>query len=148
MARESRVQSQIESYQRLKNGTCLARSIIKLGSRLKQSNLGKGVAPSLHLGVVVIEKGAFGSTSTKVTNFTYIYTHMSCSESSKPYPEKSVFTDFLLLLPIYYSCVCTCIYIYIYIYIYMCVCVCVCVCVSIYIYIYIYIYISGRYVTL
>ena len=28
-------------------------------------------APPLHLGVVAIEKGAFGSPSTKVTNFTY-----------------------------------------------------------------------------
>ena len=29
--------------------------------------------PPLHLGVVAIEKGAFGSPSTKVANFTYIY---------------------------------------------------------------------------
>ena len=27
--------------------------------------------PPLHLGVVTIEKGAFGSPSTKVTNFTF-----------------------------------------------------------------------------
>ena len=27
--------------------------------------------PSLHLGVVVIKKGAFGSPSTKVADFTY-----------------------------------------------------------------------------
>ena len=26
-----------------------------------------------HLGIVAIEKGAFGSTSTKVANFTYFY---------------------------------------------------------------------------
>ena len=32
---------------------------------------GKGVAPSLHLGVVAIEKGAFGSPSTMVAYFTY-----------------------------------------------------------------------------
>ena len=31
---------------------------------------GKGVAPSQHLGVVAIEKGAFWSPSTTVTNFT------------------------------------------------------------------------------
>ena len=31
------------------------------------------LAPSLHLGVVAIEKGAFGSPSTKVANFTYFY---------------------------------------------------------------------------
>ena len=29
------------------------------------------LCPPLHLGVVAIEKGAFGSTSTKVANFTY-----------------------------------------------------------------------------
>ena len=28
--------------------------------------------PPLHLGEVAIEKGAFGSPSTKVTNFTFI----------------------------------------------------------------------------
>ena len=31
-----------------------------------------GYNPLLHLGVVAIEKGAFGSSSTKVANFTYI----------------------------------------------------------------------------
>ena len=31
-------------------------------------------APPLHLGVVAIKKGAFGSPSTMVTNFTYYYT--------------------------------------------------------------------------
>ena len=29
--------------------------------------------PLLHLGVVAIEKGAFGSPSTKVANFTYTH---------------------------------------------------------------------------
>ena len=29
-------------------------------------------APPLHLGVVAIEKGAFGSPSTMVANFTYL----------------------------------------------------------------------------
>ena len=29
--------------------------------------------PPLHLGVAAIEKGAFGSSSTKVANFTYSY---------------------------------------------------------------------------
>ena len=52
---------------------CLALSIIKLGSRVKLSNPGKGVAPPLHLGVVAIEKEAFESASTKVANFTYLY---------------------------------------------------------------------------
>ena len=33
----------------------------------------EGVAPFQHLGVVAIEKGAFGSPSTAVANFTYFY---------------------------------------------------------------------------
>ena len=37
----------------------------------KWSNPGKGVAPSLHLDVVAIEKGAFGSPSTMVSQFTH-----------------------------------------------------------------------------
>ena len=42
----------------------------------KMYNPRNGVAPYLHLGVVAIEKGAFGSPSTKVTNFTlFTYTH-------------------------------------------------------------------------
>ena len=51
MARETGVQSQVQSYQRLKKWylvpPCLTVSIIRWGSRVKWSNLGKGVAPSL-----------------------------------------------------------------------------------------------------
>ena len=36
---------------------------------VKWSDPGKGVAPSLHLGVVAVEKGGFGSLSTTVANF-------------------------------------------------------------------------------
>ena len=36
----------------------------------KWSNPGKGVAPSPHLGVVAIEKGAFGSASATVSQLT------------------------------------------------------------------------------
>ena len=50
MDRETRVQSQVESYQRLKKWylihPCLTLSIIRSGSRVKWSNPGKGVAPS------------------------------------------------------------------------------------------------------
>ena len=45
---------------------CLTLSIIRYGSRVKWRNPGKGVASSLHLGVVAIKKGAFGSPSTIV----------------------------------------------------------------------------------
>ena len=41
--------------------------------RVKWSNPGNGVTPLLHLVVVAIEKGAFGSPSTKVANFTYLH---------------------------------------------------------------------------
>ena len=81
MAREAWVQSQVESYQRLKKWylmpPCLTLSIIRYGSRVKWSNprkgVGKGATPSLHLGVVAIEKGALGSPSTMVANFTYFF---------------------------------------------------------------------------
>ena len=50
MARETWVQSQVESYQRLKKWylmpPCLTLSIIRYGTRVKWSNPEKGVAPS------------------------------------------------------------------------------------------------------
>ena len=50
MARKTWVQSQVESYQRLKKWylmhPCLTLSIIRYESRVKWSNPGKGVAPS------------------------------------------------------------------------------------------------------
>ena len=64
VAQETGVQSQVESYQRHKKWylipLCLTLSIIRYISRVKWSNPGKGVTPPLHLGVVAIEKGAFG----------------------------------------------------------------------------------------
>ena len=76
MVRETEVQSQVESYQRLKNWYLmppyLTFNIIRYGSKVKLRNQGNGVVPSLHLSVVAIEKGIFGSSSTKVTNFTYL----------------------------------------------------------------------------
>ena len=51
MVRETEVQSQVESHQRLKKWylmpLCLALSIIRFGSKVKWSNPGKGVASSL-----------------------------------------------------------------------------------------------------
>ena len=74
MARETGVQSQVVSYQRLKEWYLmplyLALSIIKYGSRVTWSNPGKEYHPSLQLDVVAIEKGAFGSPLTTVANFT------------------------------------------------------------------------------
>ena len=50
---------------------CLALSIKRYGSRVKWSNPGNGAAPSQHFGAVAIENGAYWSSSTKVTNFTF-----------------------------------------------------------------------------
>ena len=77
MARETCVQSQVESYQRLKKwylmSPCLTLSIIRYGSRVKGSNPEKWVAHPLHLCVVAIEKGAFGSPSTKGRQLYFTY---------------------------------------------------------------------------
>ena len=49
---------------------CLTLSIISFGS--SRAIKGMRLSPFLHLGVVAIEKGAFGSLSTMVANFTYL----------------------------------------------------------------------------
>ena len=81
MAWETLVQSQAESYQRLKKWYLippyLTFSIIRCGSRIKWSNPGKGVVPSLHNGEVTIEKGAFGSPLATVANFTLYIENIS-----------------------------------------------------------------------
>ena len=74
MARETWVQSQVESYQRLKKMVLDASLLntqhykVRIKGKVEQSR--EGVAPPLHLGVVAIEKGAFGLPSTMVANFT------------------------------------------------------------------------------
>ena len=50
---------------------CLTLSIVRYSSRVKWSNPGNELAPSLHLGVVSIETRAFGLPWTTVANFTY-----------------------------------------------------------------------------
>ena len=61
MARETWVQSQVESYQRLKNWylmpPCLTLSIIRYRSRVKWSNPGKGVVPSPTPRCSIYQKG-------------------------------------------------------------------------------------------
>ena len=78
MVRETWVQSQVTSYQRLLKWylipPCLTLRNIWYVSRVKWSNQGKGVVPSPHLCVVAIEKGAFWLFSTTVTKFTYLLT--------------------------------------------------------------------------
>ena len=74
MALDIGVQSQVESYQRLKKwyliSPSLTLSIIRYVSREKWSNPRKGVAP---FPTVAIEKGAPGWPRTEVANFTYLY---------------------------------------------------------------------------
>ena len=98
MARETWVQSLVESYQRLRKWhlitPCLTLSIIRYRSRVKWSNPGNGVASSPTLWCSSYLKGRLGVTLNYDRQFYFIYIYV---------------------------------YIYIYIYIYMCVCVCVCV---------------------
>ena len=61
MAREAWVQSQAESYQKLKK-----KKMVLDASLLNTQEY------KVHLCVVVIENGAFGSLSTTVANFTYL----------------------------------------------------------------------------
>ena len=62
MVRETGVQSEVESYQRLKKWylmpPCLTPSIIRYGSRVKWSNPGKGVVPFLTLRCCSYWKGS------------------------------------------------------------------------------------------
>ena len=73
MVRETWIQYQVASYRRLLKWYLilpyLTLSNIRYLSRAKWSNPGKEVAPSLHLGVVAIKKGAFWSPSTTVASF-------------------------------------------------------------------------------
>ena len=55
-------------------------SIIKYGSRVSGTIEGKELCPPLHLGVLAIEKGTFGSPSyTCINKYIYIYKAHSIS---------------------------------------------------------------------
>ena len=85
MVKETTVQSQVESYQRLKKWylipPCLNTQHYRVLIKGKCSNPGKGVVPSSIL--VAIEKGAFGLPLTIVSQlicvciykYTYIHTY-------------------------------------------------------------------------
>ena len=101
MARETWVQSQVESYRRLTKWYLITpfktlgniRYVSRDTYQVEQSREKSSALP-LHLGVVAIEKGAFGSPSTTVANFTltyvckymiYIYIYIyHASEISRP----------------------------------------------------------------
>ncbi len=82
MARKTGFQSQVKSYQRLKKWYLmppyLTLSITRYESRVKWSNPGKEQRPPLHLSVVAIKKGAFGSPSTTVANFILVLFQACC----------------------------------------------------------------------
>ena len=82
MVRETKVQSQVRSYQRLKKRYLippyLTLSIIRYGSKVKWSNPGNEVAPSPTRQCCSYQNRAFGSPSTMVaTFFTYIYIYIN-----------------------------------------------------------------------
>ena len=81
MARDTWVQSQVESYQRQKmvlDVSLLNTQNYKDGSRVTWSNPGKGVVPSPTPWCSSYRKGAFGSPSTMVANFTFTLFHNHC----------------------------------------------------------------------
>ena len=74
MVRETGVQFQVESCQRLEMplDTSLLSTLHhkgRINGKVEQSR--KMSSASLHLGVVTTEKAAFGSPSTTVANFTF-----------------------------------------------------------------------------
>ena len=44
---------------------------VRIKGKVEQSSERSSATPTSHLGVVAVEKGDFGSSSTTVTNFTY-----------------------------------------------------------------------------
>ena len=78
MARETLVQSQVKSYQRLKKFVLDASLLnnqhykVRIKGKVEQSKERSSAHP-LHLGIVAIEKGAFESPSTMVANFTLLF---------------------------------------------------------------------------
>ena len=76
MVQETGVQSQVESYQRLKkmvlDATLLTTQHYKARIKSKVEQSSEWSSTPTHLGVVAIEKRAFGSPSTKVANFNYL----------------------------------------------------------------------------
>ena len=80
MVWETRVQSQVDSYQRLFGAALLNTQYYKVRIKGKVEQFREwSSAPPLHLGVVAIEKGALGSPSAfnllYIYIYIYIYTH-------------------------------------------------------------------------
>ena len=84
MGRETWVQSQVESYQRLKKWylmpLCLTLNIIRYRSRVKLSNPRKGVAPSPTPWCSSYRKGKLGVTFEYFIYFTYYVLPLSSAK--------------------------------------------------------------------
>ena len=67
--------------------------------QIKGSGAIKGIVqhPPLHFGVVATEKGTFGSSSTKVANFTYYHIFCLCLFLSLNFPSTPFFCFFFIL---------------------------------------------------
>ena len=80
MAWETRVQSQVKSYQRLKKWQLmppfLTLSIIRYGLRINGAIQGKEWHPPQSFGIIAIEKEGFGSPSTIVGQLINIYIYI------------------------------------------------------------------------
>ena len=80
MAQETWVQSQVESYQRLKKMVLDASLLntqhykVQIKGKVKQSRE-RSSTPHTHFGVVAIQKVAFESPLTTVGNFTSFFNH-------------------------------------------------------------------------
>ena len=90
MVRKTGLQSQAESYKKLKiwylMPHCLTLNIIKYRSKVSGAIQRKELHHPLHLGVVAIEKGALVSLSSKVcqlTTYINIYTFILKSKSTQ-----------------------------------------------------------------
>ena len=146
LVRDACVQSQVESYQRLKKWylmpPCLILSIIRYVSKIKWSNRGKGVAPSPTLWCSSYLKGILLVTLDYGPQLYFIYsyiTYILCIFICIIYVS---FVNIYIYIFIYIMYICLFIYIiYIYMYIYLYI-LYIYVNIHIYnLYIYIYIYI-------
>ena len=78
------VQSQVASYQKLKKWY-LDAALQQYKVRIMGAIQGKEYRLPLHLSVVAIEKGAFGSPSTTVANFTLLTLNMYINFINRKY---------------------------------------------------------------
>ena len=102
MAQETRVQSQVESYQRLKKWylipPCLTLNIIRYISRVKWSNPGKEVAPSLTPQCSSYWKGSFQVALDYSHQLYYLLSNSIALKLCKWYSVKSI----LILIIIFF----------------------------------------------